>query len=336
MNPQRILVLQMKRIGDLILTAPALADLRRQFPEAEIEVVADHAYRDLAACLPGVTRVLPYRSGLVNAAVWASALLGPWDACLDFTGTDRTALLTWLSGATRRIGYQRFSGKGLRARAYSEFSLASVRDLHTVDFHRALVAQLTGESHAVGELDGVALSFSETLQAKVTRMQGEFGVQSPFAILHPGTARREKFWPVERWVAVAEHLQGRGFKVVVTGTGTGMEREDIRYLLTHTKVPLVDLTGQLSLSEMAVLMQRAQLAVGVDSMAMHLAALWKIPQVVLFGPTNPYHWRPLHDQALVMVPDADKCQTSFEPRRRGGDMTQIQTSSVVAALDAIA
>lgn len=332
MNPLRILVIQMKRIGDLILTAPALADLRRQFPTAEIELVAAHAYRDLAECLPGMTRVLPYRSGGANFGLWASLLLGPWDVCLDLTGTDRSALMTRLSGAGRRIGYHRFSGKGLRAKAYTELSLASVRDLHTVDFHRALVAQFTGEPQTVGASGAAPIHRSKRLLNKVNQLAQESGLQEPFAILHPGTARREKFWPAERWVEVAGHLHRKGLLVVVTGTGVGLECDDVRYLLDRSQVPLLDFTGRLSLAELAVLMQRASLAVGVDSMAMHLASLWRVPQVVLFGPTNPFHWRPLHDRALVLVPGAEEPATVFEPRRKGGEMEGIQTSAVLAAV----
>jgi ADP-heptose:LPS heptosyltransferase len=335
MTPQRILVLQLKRIGDMILTAPALADLRRRFPEAEIELVADWAYRDLAECLPGLTRVLPFRAGGVNAAVWASVALGPWDVCLDFTGTDRSALLVALSGASRRLGYQRFSGRGLRARAYTELSLASVRDLHTVDFHRALVAHLIGESHPKEAVGGALLQMPVGLEAGVDQLQHELGLRGPFAILHPGTARREKFWRAERWVSVAEHLHALGFQVVVTGTGSGLEREDVAHLIEHARVPLCDLTGRLKLAEMVVLMRRARVAVGVDSMAMHLAALWKVPQVVLFGPTNPYHWRPLHEGALVLVPEVEMPLTVFDPRRRGAAMEQIPTQVVLGALDEV-
>lgn len=335
MNAPRILVIQTKRIGDLILTAPALAELRRRFPTAEIELVVDHANRDLATCLPGLTRVLCYRSKGLNLGLWASLLLGPWDACLDFTGTDRSALFTLFTGAGRRLGYHRFSGKGLRARAYTELSLASVRDLHTVDFHQALVAQFVGEPHREGESAATLLQASEPMLAKVAQLAQEQGLRAPFAIVHPGTARREKFWPVERWISVAEHLHEQGLQVVVTGTGTGLEREDVGQLLGQVQVPVLDLTGRLTLAEMAVLMQRASLAVGVDSMAMHLASLWKVPQVVLFGPTNPFHWRPLHDRALVMVPHREVPVTKFEPRSKGGDMAGIQTQDVLSAVDSL-
>ncbi len=331
-RPPRILALQMKRIGDLILTAPALAELRRRHPDAEIELVADGACQDLAECLPGVTRVVCYRRGRPNAAVWAGVSCGEWDACLDFTGNDRSALLARLSGAERRIGYQRFSG-GARALAYNAFCEASVRELHTIDFHLALVAELAGPStSARGGLD-VALNLPASTRARVDAIMRETGLRAPFAILHPGTARREKFWPTERWVEVAASLHHLGCQVVMTGSGTGLEAADIAWIREHATTPVIDLTGQLKLSETAALIARARLAVGVDSMAMHLAALRRIPQVVLFGPTNPFHWRPLHDRAVVLTPNQEGPVTIFEPRMSGGEMSRIAVSAVIDAVE---
>ena len=135
---KRILIIQLKRIGDFILTAPAVAELRAAFPQAEIVMLVPKAVAELAGCIPAVSRVIPYASGAANLEAWSSALVGGWDACLDFTGTDRSALITKLSGAKLRIGYEKFACKGLRKMAYTQLCPASVRDLHTVDFHLAM------------------------------------------------------------------------------------------------------------------------------------------------------------------------------------------------------
>ncbi len=98
------------------------------------------------------------------------------------------------------------------------------------------------------------------------------------------------------------------------------------------RVPCIDLTGQLSLVELAALIERCDLALGVDSMAMHLAAVFAKPQIVLFGPTNPYHWRPRHDQAVVLVAGQDEPATFFEPRAKGAPMELISTPQVIKAI----
>lgn len=331
MKRERILVLQMKRIGDLILTAPAMGDLRGAFPEAEIVMVVAGNCVDLAECFPGVTQVLRYESGRVNAALWAAVSVGGWDVCLDFTGTDRTALLTQLSGAKERVGYRKFCGKSLRARAYTRLCEASVRDLHTVAFHRALVAEVGAGERGLG--GGETFVFKMGTRERVAAVMRDEGVKAPFVILHPGTARREKFWPVDRWVEVGQFLKGMGYQVVLTGTGKGLEAEDVAKI--RAGVEVVDLTGKLSLAELAALIRKARMAIGVDSMAMHLAAMWKVPQVVLFGPTNPFHWRPLHEKAVVLTGPQEGPVREFDPRMKGGEMEQIAVRSVESAVRAL-
>ncbi len=332
MKPQRILVLQMKRIGDLILTAPALAALRSRFPAAEIGLVADAASSELAACLPGVNHVLTYRRARPNTAAWAATACAEWDACLDFTGNDRSALLTRLSGAKLRAGYERFSD-GLRCLAYTRLCTASVRDLHTVDFHLALVSEMTGQPCSARDLPPAKLNLPATAVTRAREWLRDLPSGAPLAVIHPGTARREKFWPAERWMAVIDSLHQLGCAIAMTGTGAGLEAEDVDWIRHHTTAPLLDLTGKLSLVETAAVISQARLAVGVDSMAMHLAALWQVPQIVLFGPTNPFHWRPLHDQAVVLTPDQETPVAIFEPRTSGGDMERLPASAVIDAAE---
>lgn len=318
---KRILLLQLKRIGDCILTAPAAAALRAQHPDAEIVMIAPQSVADLAACFTGVDRVLAYRPGSFNASAWASVLVGEWDACYDFTGTDRSALMSSLSRARQRHGYAKFA-KGIRARAYTHLCEASVRELHTVDFHLALVGANAEHAAASGEVMKVrALSADD--------------VAGPFAIVHIGTAREEKFWPAERWAEVIETFtsQHPQIEVLLTGTNAGIERPHLDKLRGLVKAKVIDLTGELSLVQLAMLIARSELAIGVDSMAMHLAAMFQRPQVVLFGPTNPFHWRPRHARAVILAAGYEGPVQTFDPRAKGAPMELISTRMVLDAID---
>lgn len=328
-QPQRLLILQLKRIGDTILTAPAVAALRERHPEAEIVMVVPESVADLVECFTGVSQVLAYRSMSLNAGLWASIALGEWDACYDFTGTDRSALMSVLSRAKRRHGYAKFA-HGLRARAYTQLCEASVRDLHTVDFHLALV------EHGAWSTDygaGKCLAIATSEDQLPTRAP-----LGPYAVVHIGTAREEKFWPAERWAEVIEHLQSAESplpapcSVLLTGTNAGLERPHLDHLRSMLKVPVIDLTGQLSLVELAKVIDRCALAIGVDSMAMHLAAMFGRPQVVLFGPTNPFHWRPRHSRAVVLAAGHEEPVTDFQPKAKGAPMELISTRMVVDAI----
>jgi ADP-heptose:LPS heptosyltransferase len=331
----RILVLQLKRIGDLILTAPALAGLRAALPNSEIVLLTAANVAELARCIPSVNRVIPYRAGRVNLNAWSSAMAGPWDACLDFTGTDRSALLAGLSRAKRRIGYQKFSSQRLRRLAFTEFCEASVRELHTLDFHFALTEQYLQQPVSWPRNISPLIISNEICQAAKQKLAAA-GVTGFYAIIHPGTVRADKLWLAKRWAEVTAHVVNKhGLSAVLTGAGDGIESghlEEIKKLLT---VPVADLTGKLSLPELAGLIDGCELMLGVDSMAMHLAAMFRQPQVAIFGPTNPFHWRPRHDRAVVLTGAAPGPCLEFNPRETPHQMKEVSTLDVIGAIDHI-
>jgi ADP-heptose:LPS heptosyltransferase len=326
---QRILIIQLKRIGDFVLTAPVVPALRAAYPSAELVMIVPAAVAELARCLSQVDRVIPFRMGKPNLETWTTALAGEWDACLDLTGSDRSALLTKLSRATRRLGYAKHA-RGLRKLAYTSLSDASVRELHTVDFHLALVRMLEPDSdlHA----PGAPFSISAEVKAKVIDMLASEGVAGPYAVVHPGTAREEKFWVDERWAEVCAYLHEQaGLHVVLSGSGDGLEHAHLQRLRSLLRVPVTDLTSRLSLAEFAAVIDQCQIILGVDSMAMHLAAMLEKRQVALFGPTNPFHWRPRHPRAVVLLAAEDGPFFGFAPRERKRDMKLISTDSVIDA-----
>lgn len=326
---QRILIIQLKRLGDFILTVPVMAALRGEFPAAELVMVVPAAVADLARCVSQVDRVIPFHAGRPNLETWTTALAGEWDACLDFTGSDRSALLTKLSRAKHRLGYQKHA-RGLRKRAYTALSGASVRDLHTVEFHLALLGLLGLQPSA--ERRGCLLRIPGEVHAETKSLLREAGVSGRYAVVHPGTAREEKFWVDQRWAEVCAHLHERHhLAVVLTGTGEGLEKPHLEAFRSHLRVPVADFTGRLSLVEFATVVAGCEVIIGVDSMAMHLASLFSRPQLALFGPTNPFHWRPVHEGARVLLAGEDAPVTTFRSKERRRDMNLISTQSVIDA-----
>jgi ADP-heptose:LPS heptosyltransferase len=331
----RILLIQLKRIGDFILTAPAAQALHEAMPQAELVMLVPSGVAALARCLAPVHRVIPYSAGRVNLETWASTIAGEWDACLDFTGTDRSALIAQLSRAKKRIGYTKFA-RGLRSMAFTSTSDASVRELHTVDFHLALVSELLGREVTVSGQPPFRIPDDTSASANAKLMEAGGRAGEPYAILHIGTAREEKFWADERWAEVAQHLHDRhGLKIVLTGSGDGLEKPHLDHLRTILRVPFADLTGRLPLPELASVIRDCRIIAGVDSMAMHLASLFMKPQVALFGPTNPFQWRARHDKAHIIVPFSEKPVHEFVPKMKKGNMADIPTLRVTAALDAL-
>src|SRR5207248_5419435 len=101
------------------------------------------------------------------------------------------------------------------------------------------------------------------------------------------------------------------------------------------RTTLLDLSGQLDLLSRAVLIERARLLVTVDSAPMHLASAAGTPQVILFGPTNPFHWRPRKSPAAILFGESPEPLHHFQAREAERPMRQISTTAVIDAMRSV-
>jgi ADP-heptose:LPS heptosyltransferase len=347
----RILALQLKRIGDLVLTTPALAALKK-LPEANVTLAVDQSTASLLPAIPNIDAAIVFGRGR-GWAPWQQVLTGKYDAVYDFTGTDRSAFAAAMSRAGSRTTFAWVKKKSLRALAYHRFIKSSVREQHTVDHYLDLVSP-----NASPLSPGLNLNLPQSA--------------SPYAILHPGTARLEKFWLTDRWADVANHLINfHNFRIILT-TGPDEAERVHATAIQSAIVPIAPWTSPQAgnrnpqpsgarqtaeggpqgeagvpsqtaiiespsdLCSFASLLAGAAVVVSVDTAAVHLAAAFHRPQVALFGPTNPFHWRPRHERAAVVsAAQPNEPMTEFTPRMKGAAMELIPSSTVIRAIDGI-
>ena len=327
-----VLLIQLKRIGDLILTVPAVAALRKAFPAANISLVAAHRSRELLPAIPGLDRTFVARGRVSDAPQFFAITKAKFDFCLDFSRTDRSAFLTLLSGAQRRITYDTIRREPLRQLSYNEFIPSQVRFIHTIDHHLALLA-LLGVHDASRE---IRLKLPAAAKTKATEVIAKTGLGNDFVVLHPGSARAEKFWVARRWAEVADQMFDNGqLRCVLTGGKLRMEQEHIARIKAHLRHPVVDLSGKLGLLSLGALLQRARLLVTIDSAPMHLAAAFGTPQVALFGPTNPFHWRPRATPATILQAGNPVPVIDFAPKQSPRPMKEISTEQVIDAMQTL-
>jgi ADP-heptose:LPS heptosyltransferase len=331
----RILVLQLKRIGDLILTTPALWALRQNLPKAHIALAVEAGSRELLPSIDYVDDTLVYERHGRNGPFWQRLILRHCDVCLDFTGTDRSALFGVLSKASRRVTYESVQRSCFRKVFYNQFVPSTVREHHTVDHHLHLLRAL---NLPMPPNPAIKLDLPDWAPRKARQLLEEAKVPAgPFILVHPGTARPEKYWPASRWAEVIrwceEQLQ---MPCVLTGSDDGNEQSHLDTI--HKALPGIatrDLSGRLDLLTLAALTKAANLVLTVDSAPMHLAGAFGTPQVALFGPTNPYHWRPRHERAIVIQSQGPVAPPEFRPLHPGGPMTEISTQMVIDAILAL-
>ena len=328
-----ILLIQLKRIGDLILTTPAITGVREKFPDARITLIISEECKALALAITGVDRLLVMPRGIAGFGTLAKVARGGFDYCVDFTRNDRSALLVFLSRAKKRIVSFRIKVRSkFRTRFYNEFVPHRMRDMHTIDYHLALLAPL----EIVDGSGAIHLELPERATAGAKELLEAHNIRKPFIIFHPGSARAEKFWDPRRWSEVIHHAgEHHDVDLVLTGGPSLFEQTHINDIKSKVRRPVVDLSGQTDLLTLAALIARARLLVTVDSAPMHLAAGTRTPQVILFGPTNPFHWRPRESAALILQGDLGSPMTEFVPKQPRIPMNQISTEPVINAMESL-
>ncbi|MDQ2825196.1 MAG: glycosyltransferase family 9 protein [Verrucomicrobiota bacterium] len=341
-----ILLIQLKRIGDLVLTTPAIAALREKFPTAKLTLVIARECGALLPAIKDVDQALIMHRGLGDVSALFAVTRRKFDYCIDFTRNDRSAFLTFLSRAEKRIVSYRVKRRSwIRRHFYNEFVEHRMRDMHTIDYNLSLLEPL-GIHDAAPTLH---LDLPGSSREKADALRRQVKIDNPFVILHPGSARGEKFWTSESWAQVIEHARtGLRFNCILTGGSTQLEQAHIARIKAKLSRPnldasqseaatgsIVDLSGQTDLLTLAALIAQARFLVTVDSAPMHLAAATRTPQIILFGPTNPFHWRPRESPAVILQGESPEPLSEFVSKQPRLPMKLISTETVINAMDSL-
>ncbi|MFV0415699.1 MAG: glycosyltransferase family 9 protein [Chthoniobacterales bacterium] len=325
----KILLIQMKRIGDLILLAPVLDRLRKHDPKTHITLVTNEASKGILPLL-GADETLVFGKGIGGTDFWKKffTVRSGLHACLDFSGNDRSALLTALSRAPLRASYTRFQKKPLRKIAYNHFVDSSVAQRHTVDHHLDLLSAL----NIPFETTPLKLRLPTTPREDKQILRNNT-VSDNYAIIHPGTARAEKYWQAKSWAQIADALHEKyKLQVVMTGAPDPTEAAHRKEILRLSKAPIISFAEKLSLPQLAAVITEAKILIGVDSAPCHMADGLSCPTVALFGPTNPFHWRPRGEKSIVVTPGNQRWDG---PKWPHPEMKNLDTKDVLACIEKI-
>ena len=332
--PQRILLLRLERIGDLLMTAAAIADVHAQAPGAEIDLVVGSWNAELARALPGVTHVETLDAAWLareGAGVGLAALLRSaarwrrrhYDLAINFEPDIRSNLMLAVSGARRTAGF-RSGGGGPVLDEAADYDTRG----HTVDNTRALVARVFGR--APSRLPQPLLIVPDRASHEAAR---RLPSRRPLVGLHASGGRTIKQWEPERFAEVAQRLIAeRAATIVLTGSAADRNVVDpVRQRLPAGS--FVDLTGDLDLLTLAAIIARVDLFVTGDTGPMHVAAAVGTPVVAVFGPSDPARYAPRgpHDQVVRVDLPCSPCNRIRLPPRRCAGHTPDCLSLVTAA-----
>lgn len=313
LNIERILIVRLSAMGDVIHALPAVQALRDAFPQALIGWLIEERWAELL-CPPGTPRrgtrspqrplvdwvhavnLRTWRKSLLSvhtiqqvAQVWNDVRSARYDVAVDLQGAIRSAVLARWSAA--RVVYGAAEPRESPASIwYSRPTLA--RAAHVIEQALSLAEAVARTKLMAPRAE---LPRDPETERQIDQRLSDAHIRD-FAILNPGAGWGAKCWPPERYGQVAKALSADGIRSIINyGPGEeALARE------TEAACEGAGVAITCSLTELIALTRRAQLFVGGDTGPLHLAAALRIPVVAIFGPTDPARNGPYGTRNIVL------------------------------------
>jgi len=311
---KNILIIKPSSLGDIILALPALTALRKSFPDAKINWLIRPEFAPILENHPHLTEIIHFDRKFLGKAWFhpgaAGSLLSlikrlrraEFDAVIDFQGLFRTASLAWLSGCKKRFG---IANAREFAPLFYTHKITQTKDcIHLVDFYLKII-----KAAGASELDVqfVLPQHPEAAHAVGGLLENHYVSPDNYVVFIPGSAHDDKRWPVERFAELAERISSH-HKLPVVATGDAGESVLAEKLKDLSKVPVANIAGKTSLSELVVLLKNARLVVSNDTGPGHIAAALGTPLVLMYSWSNP---------ARIAPYKRIECLVAREPFTRG-------------------
>ena len=319
-KPSRVLVVKLSSLGDVVHTLPLMEALRAGLgPEAHLVWAVRKAFAPLVLGNPHLSKVMVLEEKSLSATLAFGRQLRAerFDTALDPQGLLVSGLLTFLSGAPRRIGLDK--NREGNTLFLTEASVASKHRAHQVE-------KLMGFCDAL-EIPRLAPRVQTYLAGDAVRDPNRIG-----CII--GASTPDKTWPHENWRALFKLLEGRGLTPVLFG-GPGEEAEAAARLDVKS---CENLAGKTKLGELGAELARCAVVIGADTGPLHLAVAVGTPVIGLYGVTDPVKTGPTWGPAPALVLDAVEKEAPPESRRpRHGTipdaLARISAASVLEAVE---
>ncbi len=296
-QPHSILVIRLSSLGDVLMTIPAVASLRRKFPKAHIAWLVEGSVGRLLQDQEFVDDVIPFPRSALQRMLRSGRLGGAagegirflrrlrkkeYDLVLDFHGILKSSVLSLCARNSRRVGFGPMFAKEQSHLAYHERLDHDDKRIHKVD-RNMLIARHIG---ANGGVPGVTLRVPPEEERYVAKFLGEHCGTAPVVALNPfsSSGSAYKRWPMERYGELAARIVREMGATVLVLWGPGEEAEAKG--LAAQGGPGVKPACPTTVPQLLALLQKVSAYVGGDTGVMHLAAFARTPVLAIFGPTD--------------------------------------------------
>lgn len=280
--PQSLCLLRLSALGDVTHVVPLVRTLQRHWPQARLHWVIDKGGFKLLEGLEGVTfHTYDKKTGLAGMrALRAELPAEGFDALLQMQVALRANLLSAFIRARRRIGYDRSRSK---------------------DLHGLVINERIPDRPGIHVLDAIG-SFCEPLGLKQTGVTWDLPVPADAhawaraqwptdamrtLVISPCSSHERRNWYADRYAAVADHAAAQGWRIVLCGGRSDLERRTADAIIGAMRAPALDLVGRDTLKQLPALLARADLVMTPDSGPMHIANAMGTAVLGLHAASNP-------------------------------------------------
>lgn len=288
--PRRILLISIRRLGDVLLSTVLIEAMAKQWPQARIDVLTNASAAVTLQGISQIARVIvqPERPRFWQVLGMVARIFRRYDLAVCAMGNDRPYLYAY-AAAPLRAGLvpQGESSTRLKKKLMTAWCVDQPRELHVVEQYLR-----------VGDLLGLPRTAPKVLppqpesEVNLDAVLGAGWRERSYAVVHASAMFRYKAWTLEGWRALVRALAEKGLRVMLTGGGSPAERELVAAIAADSAESVLDLAGRLRFAELTPLLSAAKVFIGPDTSVTHLAAATGIPTITLFGPSDPVRWGP--------------------------------------------
>ena len=308
-QPKNILIINIRLIGDVLLTTPLIGLLKNVYPGAEIDILVGRGTGEFLEKDPRVRRVL-YSEKKGNG--YFRDIFRKYDLAINLNASDRGNIAVLIAGRKVRVGFYQGGSfwRNVWKKLLFNFPIPFPGYIH-VARNCQLVIEAMG--HRVAKLEAKVFWDAED-ERLVQAALSEKGYVSPYFVVHPFARWDYKYWRMERFAEVSDALVERyALQPVWTSSPAGNEIEMLREAAQLCRHRPVLVPGKFSLNQMACLLARASFYLGLDTAISHVAATTGVPMVALYGPTMAERWSPWNNNG----PAAQQCPALRGSQRVG-------------------
>jgi len=290
---KNILIIKPSALGDIALSLPALASIRKSYPDAKITWLVRTEFAPLLEMTKNLDDLILFDRKLLGKCWYRPkafmALIrffrvlrkGRFDLVIDLQGLFRTAFFAWVTASKLRFGMK--DAREFAGLFYTQLISKSDDCIHLIDYHNKIISA-AGVSEPVIDY---GLQISGESESKVDELLESRGcLNQKYAVLITGAAHERKCWSVKKFAVLAEKLN-KQFGLTVIAVGTASESNRLQQLKDISVVEVIDLAGKTTIPVLAALLKRAEIVISNDTGPGHIAVAVGSPLVMIFGPTNP-------------------------------------------------